>query len=85
MDPLDYKRSGVDYDQIDPLKIAAQRAAAATAANLSRHGVAEVAQSRGESAYVIDCGDHYLAAITECLGTKALVADAMRWRWRSTT
>ena len=78
MDPLDYKRSGVDYSQIDPLKIAAQRAAAETGGNLARHGLAEVAASRGESAYVIDCGDHYLAAITECLGTKALVADAMR-------
>jgi phosphoribosylformylglycinamidine cyclo-ligase len=78
MDPLDYKRSGVNYEQIDPLKVAAQRAAATTGVNLARHGVVEVAQSRGESAYVIDCGDHYLAAITECLGTKALVADAMR-------
>ena len=37
-----------------------------------------MAASRGESAYVIDCGDFYLASITECLGTKALVADAMR-------
>ena len=27
---------------------------------------------------MIDCGDFYLASITECLGTKALVADAMR-------
>jgi phosphoribosylformylglycinamidine cyclo-ligase len=33
---------------------------------------------RGESAYVVDCGDFYLASVTECLGTKALVADAMR-------
>ena len=34
--------------------------------------------SRGESAYVVDIGDAYIASITECLGTKALVADAMR-------
>ena len=27
---------------------------------------------------MVDCGDFYLASITECLGTKALVADAMR-------
>jgi len=75
---LSYKAAGVDYGRIDPLKILAQQAAAATAGNLARHGLAEVAASRGESAYVIDCGEFYLAAITECLGTKALVADAMR-------
>lgn len=75
---LNYQQAGVDYAKIDPLKILAQRAAAATAGNLARHGLTEVAASRGESAYVVDCGDFYLASITECLGTKALVADAMR-------
>ncbi len=78
MNPIDYRQAGVDYGRIDPLKILAQQAAAGTAANLARHGLAEVAASRGESAYVIDCGEFYLAAITECLGTKALVADSMR-------
>ena len=76
--PIDYKAAGVDYSKIDPLKILAQQAAAATAGNLQRHGLTEVAASRGESAYVVDCGDFYLASITECLGTKALVADATR-------
>ena len=75
---LDYKQAGVDYAKIDPLKVLAQRAAADTARNLARHGLSEVTASRGESAYVVDCGDFYLASITECLGTKALVADAMR-------
>ena len=78
MAKLDYKQAGVDYTKIDPLKVLAQRAAADTARNLAQHGVSEVAASRGESAYVVDCGDFYLASITECLGTKALVADAMR-------
>jgi phosphoribosylformylglycinamidine cyclo-ligase len=78
MNPLDYKQSGVDYARIDPLKILAPQAAAATAGNLTRHGLHEVAASRGESAYVVDCGEFYLASITECLGTKALVADEMR-------
>ena len=78
MNPLDYKQAGVDYTSIDPLKILAQRAAASTAGNLARHSLHEVAASRGESAYVVDCGEFYLASITECLGTKALVADAMR-------
>jgi phosphoribosylformylglycinamidine cyclo-ligase len=75
---LTYKDAGVDYSKIDPLKVEAQRAAAATAENLARHGLREVAASRGESAYVVDMGDFYLASITECLGTKVLIADAMR-------
>lgn len=75
---MDYKQAGVDYAKIDPLKILAQQAAAATAGNLARHGLAEVPASRGESAYVVDCGEFHLASITECLGSKALVADAMR-------
>ncbi|MBL8754348.1 MAG: phosphoribosylformylglycinamidine cyclo-ligase [Planctomycetes bacterium] len=78
MSKIDYKQAGVDYSKIDPLKILAQQAAAATAGNLARHGLHEVAASRGESAYVVDCGEFYLASITECLGTKALVADATR-------
>ena len=74
---LSYEQAGVNYDLIDPLKVAAQRAAAATAAHLAAHGFAEVAASRGESAYVVDVGPFYLASIVECLGTKALVADEM--------
>ena len=75
---LSYEQAGVNYELIDPLKVAAQRAAAATAANLAPHGFREVAASRGESAYVLDVGPFYLASIVECLGSKALVADAMR-------
>ena len=75
---LDYKAAGVDYSKIDPLKIEAQRAAAATAGNLAKTGFTEIAASRGESAYVIDLGDILLASITECLGTKVLIADAVR-------
>jgi phosphoribosylformylglycinamidine cyclo-ligase len=75
---LTYKQSGVDYNKIDPLKVMAQKAARETAQNLSVAGFTEVEASRGESAYVIDLGDLYLASITECLGTKSLVADEMR-------
>jgi len=75
--PLSYAQSGVVYDLIDPLKIAAQRAAAATAPQLVAHGFRELAASRGESAYVVDLGPFYLASIVECLGSKALVADEM--------
>lgn len=79
-DRLTYEESGVDYDRIDPLKVLAQQAARATGANLDGAGAGarEVPASRGESAYVVDIGDAYIASITECLGTKALVADAMR-------
>lgn len=75
---LTYEQSGVVYDLIDPLKVAAQRAAAATAPLLGAHGFGEVAASRGESAYVVDVGPFYLASIVECLGSKALVADEMQ-------
>lgn len=74
---LSYAEAGVVYDLIDPLKVAAQRAAAATASQLAAHGFAEVAGSRGESAYVVDVGPFCLASIVECLGSKALVADEM--------
>ncbi len=76
--PLSYEQAGVQYELIDPLKVAAQRAAAATAGHLAGHGFAEVAASRGESAYVVDVGPFYLASIVECLGTKVLVADEMQ-------
>ena len=75
--PLTYDQAGVNYDLIDPLKVAAQRAAAETGANLASHGFSEVLASRGESAYVVDVGPMYLASIVECLGTKTLVADEM--------
>ncbi len=76
-DTLSYEQAGVNYDLIDPLKVAAQRAAAATGAHLAAHGFGEVKASRGESAYVVDVGPFYIASIVECLGSKALVADEM--------
>jgi phosphoribosylformylglycinamidine cyclo-ligase len=76
--PLSYEQSGVRYEVIDPLKVAAQKAAAATGSHLARHGFAEVSGSRGESAYVVDVGPFYMASIVECLGSKALVADEMQ-------
>ena len=75
---LSYEQAGVNYDLIDPLKVAAQRAAAATGSHLATHGFTEVAASRGESAYVVDVGPFYIASIVECLGSKALVADEMK-------
>jgi phosphoribosylformylglycinamidine cyclo-ligase len=74
---LSYEQAGVNYDLIDPLKVSAQRAAAATAGHLAAHGFTEVSASRGESAYVVDVGPFYMASIVECLGSKAIVADEM--------
>ena len=76
--PLTYDQAGVNYDLIDPLKVAAQRAAAQTGTHLASHGFSEVLASRGESAYVVDVGPFYMASIVECLGTKTLVADEMQ-------
>lgn len=75
---LTYTQSGVDYSKIDPLKILAQQTARETAGHAAGAGFPEVPESRGESAYVVDAGEFYLASITECLGTKALVADRVR-------
>jgi phosphoribosylformylglycinamidine cyclo-ligase len=75
---LSYEQAGVNYDLIDPLKVAAQRAAKETGAHMLAHGFKEVEASRGESAYVVDVGPFYIASIVECLGSKALVADEMK-------
>ena len=72
-----YAQAGVDYGVIDPGKLLAQRTALATAKNLAPHGVQELEESRGESAYVLDLGDRLIATVTEALGTKNLVADAV--------
>ncbi len=74
---LTYSNSGVDYDILDPAKILAQTEGKKTASNLAS-GFVEVDESRGESAYVVDAGDHYLAVVQEGLGTKNLVADEMQ-------
>ena len=77
MSDLSYAASGVDYDLLDLFKRECQQAAAATAGALARHGLAEPAAVRGESAYLIELPDCYLAHVEEGLGTKNLVADAM--------
>ena len=74
---LSYESSGVLYDQLDAFKRACQQAARTTAPLLADHGYPEPASTRGESAYLIEAGDHYLAHVEEGLGTKNLVADAV--------
>lgn len=74
---LSYESSGVRYDQLDAFKRACQKAARATAGELAAHNYAEPATTRGESAYLIEGEDHFLAHVEEGLGTKNLVADAV--------
>lgn len=73
-----YAASGVDYSAIDPIKVLSQQRAAETASNLSQFNASEVRASRGESAYVWEEADAYRALVIEGLGTKNLVADAVR-------
>jgi phosphoribosylformylglycinamidine cyclo-ligase len=73
-----YAAAGVDYEALDRSKRLAQREALATGAVLAARGFHEMAESRGESAYVVDIGDAYLSTVTEALGTKNLIADAVR-------
>ena len=75
---LSYESSGVRYDQLDAFKRACQKAAKTTAPLLADHGYSEPATTRGESAYLIEAADHYLAHVEEGLGTKNLVADAVQ-------
>lgn len=74
---LSYESSGVRYDQLDAFKRACQQAARGTVGELAAHGYAEPATTRGESAYLIEAPDHFLAHVEEGLGTKNLVADAV--------
>lgn len=75
---ITYSKSGVDYGSIDPAKISAQKSAAGTAGNLEYFGMKEIPASRGESAYVWKEKTGYRALVVEGLGTKNLVADAIR-------
>jgi len=77
MSELSYAASGVDYDALDAFKRACQKAAQTTTGALQSHALREPPAIRGESAYLLEAPDHYLAHVEEGLGTKNLVADAM--------
>ncbi len=74
---LTYQDTGVNYDSLDAFKRACQRQAATTTGALAAHGMVEPAHVRGESAYLIETPNDYLAHVEEGLGTKNLIADAM--------
>jgi phosphoribosylformylglycinamidine cyclo-ligase len=77
MDRMTYAGSGVDYGVLDPFKRRAQLAGRSTSDLIRRLGVSEVEMSRGESAYLVETAEQYLAHVEEGLGTKNLVADAV--------
>jgi phosphoribosylformylglycinamidine cyclo-ligase len=74
---LTYEASGVDYDALDGFKRACQRAAASTLDALATHALREPDGVRGESAYLVETDDAFLAHVEEGLGTKNLIADAV--------
>ncbi len=75
---ITYSRVGDNYETKDPVKKLAQTAALATGINLQKHGYQEISDTRGESAYVWQQENVFMASVIEGLGTKNLVADAMR-------
>lgn len=74
---LSYKSAGVDYDALDAFKRQCQRAASGTLSSLASHGLREPVDVRGDSAYLLESDDRFIAHVEEGLGTKNLVADAM--------
>lgn len=67
--------SGVDYNVLDQFKRRAQEVARETDSYAHHLGIIPFAPSRGESAFLLRNGDHFLAFVEEGLGTKNLVAD----------
>jgi phosphoribosylformylglycinamidine cyclo-ligase len=74
---MSYEQAGVRYDALDAFKRLCQSAARNTTQMLKTHGLSEPAGVRGESAYLIETEDAFIAHVEEGLGTKNLVADAM--------
>jgi phosphoribosylformylglycinamidine cyclo-ligase len=77
MASMSYEQSGVSYDVLDRFKRACQQAAATTTGALASHGMTEPSSIRGESAYLLETPDEYIAHVEEGLGTKNLVADGV--------
>lgn len=73
---ITYKSAGVDYDSLDKFKREAQRMAEKTEIKPKR-GYRVVEWSRGESVFLMEGRDNFIAHVEEGLGTKNLIADAM--------
>lgn len=76
--PITYSSSGVNYNNVDPMKRLAQLLGKKTAISLHRFKMQEMTESRGESAYVWEENDVFRAFVMEGLGTKNRIADEMR-------
>ncbi|MBI2018814.1 phosphoribosylformylglycinamidine cyclo-ligase [Candidatus Daviesbacteria bacterium] len=76
---LTYSQVGDDYSTKDPTKKIALVAARQTAEEMAKKGYREISDTRGESAFVwATPNNQFTASVIEGLGTKNLVADAMR-------
>src|SRR4051812_9220650 len=79
---MTYKDTGVNYDAMDPFKKKCQLRAARTSNNALRLGISSVEWSRGESAYLAEVPRSviysHIGHVEEGLGSKNLVADAVR-------
>ena len=73
--PLTYASSGVNYKNLDSIKVSAQKQAALTSSNINSDEFNVVEASRGESAFVWEEPDSYRALVIESLGTKSLIAE----------
>ncbi|MCS6797179.1 MAG: AIR synthase related protein [Myxococcota bacterium] len=79
MSPIDaYAAAGVDYEVVDPVKRLAQRLALGTLHHVAARGGHTADETLGDSAFVFEVGGRWFATVTEALGTKNLVADAVR-------
>jgi phosphoribosylformylglycinamidine cyclo-ligase len=73
-----YSSAGVDYQALDAGKRGALTEALSTSGLLERHGGRALDQSRGEPAFVFQCGELTLGFVLETLGTKSLIARQLR-------
>jgi phosphoribosylformylglycinamidine cyclo-ligase len=73
-----YSSAGVDYQALDAGKRGALTAALSTSALLERSGGRALDESRGEPAFVFQCGELTLGFVLETLGTKSLIARQLR-------
>ncbi len=76
MKKITYGQVGDNYVTKDPIKKMAQLAARQT--KIKEKDFKEISDSRGESAFVWEQNGILMASVVEGLGTKNLVADAMR-------
>lgn len=74
---ISYAQVGDNYYTKDPIKKMAQLFARQTTIK-EKSGFREISESRGESAFVWEMDGVLMASVVEGLGTKNLVADAMR-------